>query len=322
MPGSYSLVVSNWSRFQPRALSATWLRRCWCRQRSLYNLSRAFAPARVVDNIFRRREMEQRPLRTSGSSMARTFRVRDHTGLRDFLNISRWQNLGTYNLVASNITGVTVSTNVLLTIGPVACWGRNTSGQCLPPAGLTNVVGIAGAADYSVSVQSDGSLTSWTPAKPTTPVLTNAVAVSAGASDQGHALMADGTIVGWGSGTFGTGFTNGVPAGIGNVVALRHDGSGSLFLRSDGTVGAIPLGSSPTGLTKVVAIAAGVNNQNLALRSDGTVVEWSASLAAAGTSAITNPVPGLSNVCGNCGRICTVFGFEVGRAELSDRGID
>ncbi|MGZ4964793.1 MAG: hypothetical protein ACXWC8_19725, partial [Limisphaerales bacterium] len=99
---------------------------------------------------------------------------------------------------------------------------------------------------------------------------------------------ADGTFTGWGGA--------GVSPGITNVIAIADGNGNSLFLRSDGTVAAIPAGYTPLGLTKIVAIAAGAGNQNLALRSDGTVLEWGISLAGAGTTAITNPVPGLSNV--------------------------
>ncbi len=175
----------------------------------------------------------------------------------------------------------------MLTVGPVACWGRNNANQCLPPAGLSNVVGIAGAANYSVSVRSDGSLTAWGMNFSLFPQ-SNAVAVSAGPNDAGHALLADGTVVGWGGG--------GVSSGLTNIVAIADGWNSSLFLRSDGTVAAMPVGNTPTGLTKITAIAAAANNQYLALRSDGTVLEWGASLTTSGTTAITNPVPGLSNV--------------------------
>ncbi|MGZ4964778.1 MAG: immunoglobulin domain-containing protein, partial [Limisphaerales bacterium] len=70
-------------------------------------------------------------------------------------------DLGTYNLVASNVAGVTVSSNAVLTLGPVACWGRNNANQCLPPPGLTNVVGIGGAANYSAGLKSDGTISAW-----------------------------------------------------------------------------------------------------------------------------------------------------------------
>ncbi|MGZ5529076.1 MAG: immunoglobulin domain-containing protein, partial [Limisphaerales bacterium] len=196
-------------------------------------------------------------------------------------------DLGTYNLVASNVAGVTVSSNAVLTLGPVACWGRNNANQCLPPPGLTNVVGIGGAANYSAGLKSDGTISAWGANFSLLP-MSNVVAVSLGSVDQGHALFADGTFTGWGGA--------GVSPGITNVIAIADGNGNSLFLRSDGTVAAIPAGYTPLGLTKIVAIAAGAGNQNLALRSDGTVLEWGISLAGAGTTAITNPVPGLSNV--------------------------
>jgi len=42
-------------------------------------------------------------------------------------------NLGTYQVIAQNSMGTATSTVAQLTFGPVAAWGDNSFGQCLPP---------------------------------------------------------------------------------------------------------------------------------------------------------------------------------------------
>ena len=117
------------------------------------------------------------------------------------------------------------------------------------PAGLSNVVGIAGGAFHSL------------------------------------ALKADGTVAAWGAGTTNTGTSpnsgqSAVPGGLGNAMAVAAGYYHSLALLTDGTVigwGDNRYGqtNSPAGLTNVVAIASGAYH-NLALKADGTVVVWGA----------------------------------------------
>src|SRR5436190_3484095 len=118
--------------------------------------------------------------------------------------------------------------------------------------------------------------------------LTNIVAVAAGLEDA-LALRADGTVVAWGANDYG--ITN-VPAAATNVVSIS---SGWLFhtaLRADGTVvtwGALP--PAPSGLSNVVAIAAGGHQFCLALKQDRTVIAWGYN-----GSGQTNVPAGLTNV--------------------------
>src|ERR1019366_8831820 len=70
-------------------------------------------------------------------------------------------NLGFYHLVASNSIGVAVSADAQLTFGPVAAWGRNLSGESLPPPGLSNVISLAGGIGTSFAVRTDGTVVSW-----------------------------------------------------------------------------------------------------------------------------------------------------------------
>jgi alpha-tubulin suppressor-like RCC1 family protein len=121
-------------------------------------------------------------------------------------------------------------------------------------------------------------------------ILNDAAAVSAGIYHS-LALKSNGTVVGWGIDLAGqaTGYvpkgtdhTNGpvVIAGrpLDNVVAISAEWSHSLALKRDGTV--IEWGAPLPGktfelssLSNITAIAAG-NEHNLALKRDGTVIGW------------------------------------------------
>jgi alpha-tubulin suppressor-like RCC1 family protein len=86
------------------------------------------------------------------------------------------------------------------------------------------------------------------------------------------ALKRDGTVIGWG--------TRVAPKGLSNVVAIAVadlDFGYDLALRDDGSVVQWErngtLVPGPTEATNVIAIAAG-SSQSLALRNDGTVIEW------------------------------------------------
>jgi alpha-tubulin suppressor-like RCC1 family protein len=232
-------------------------------------------------------------------------------------------DLGFYRLVASNSVGGAVSADAQLTFGPVAAWGFNTFGQCLPPPGLSNVISVAGGIGTSLAVRTDGTVVSWgssvgtnVPASasnvvavaatgqvgnfalradgtvvswagPIPPALSNVVSVAAG-FNFGMALRAEGTVVGWGNPPFAT-----VPAGLNHVKAVACGFTHSLALRSDGTVfawGNNVYGQTnvPAGLTNVTAIAAGYMH-SLALKADGTVVAW-------GSGSGTNLPAGLTNI--------------------------
>jgi hypothetical protein len=153
------------------------------------------------------------------------------------------------------------------------------------PEGLTTVRQLAIGTSHVVALKTDGTVVAWglnTSGQTNVPsTLTDVIAVTAGATGS-IALKRDGTVVGWGS----TNFRN-VPTTLSGVVAISSCGAGSnggthiLALKSDGTVvawGNNANGQStvPTGLTNVVAIAAG-GFVSLALKADGTVVAWGSS---------------------------------------------
>jgi autotransporter-associated beta strand protein len=116
--------------------------------------------------------------------------------------------------------------------------------------------------------------------------LTNAVAISAGLT---HALAvtSGGTVAAWGDNSSGQ--TN-VPSDLSNVVSVAAASYGkSLALKSDGTVLEWGSETAPPGLSGITAIAAG--GISMALTSNRTVVAWGVGLA-------TNVPSGLSNVTG------------------------
>jgi alpha-tubulin suppressor-like RCC1 family protein len=197
-------------------------------------------------------------------------------------------DLGTYQIAVSNAAGIILSSNALLTFGPVAAWGQNVAGQCLTPPGLTNVIAVAADNNYSLAVKSDGTVLGWGLGAGLPPGLSNAV--SAAAFSYGPVvLLSSGAVV-------STSVSSPPPPAAGsNVVAVASGISHALALRAEGTVLAWapatvppPQAKVPPGLTHVIAIAAG-SSQSLALRDDGTVVAW-------GVGAVTNVPAGLSNV--------------------------
>ncbi len=204
--------------------------------------------------------------------------------------------LGFYQLVASNTMGIAVSSSAQLTFGPVAAWGRNLSGECLPPPGLTNVIGVAGNSSASFAVKSDGHIVSWGAGTLTNipASVSNVIAVSTSDGGGDLALRSDGTVVAWG----GTS-----PLGLSNIVSVAAGVQFQLALRAEGTVTSIGI-SFPAGLNHVIAISSGYTSA-LALRSDGTVV-------AAGAGIATNVPANLANA------VAVAAGYTYGMALKSD----
>ena len=194
--------------------------------------------------------------------------------------------IGFYQVVASNSAGMATSSVAQLTFGPVAAWGRNLNNESLPPPNLSGVVAIAGNSGAGFAVRTNGLIVSWgrgsfPAATNIPPSATNIVAISTQA-DSGVALRADGTVVGWNAQ---------IPV-LSNIVSVAAGGNNfGLALRAEGTVtnwGVISYGAPPAGLGRVIAIAAGYTH-SLALRSDGTVAGW-------GVGVGTNVPAGLSGV--------------------------
>lgn len=171
--------------------------------------------------------------------------------------------------------------------GRVLAWGENTFGQSTVPAGLDNVVAVAGGANHSLALKQDGTVAAWgwnQYGQSTIPAgLNDLVAIAAGEAHN-LALRSTGTVVAWGYSGYGV---NTVPTGLNSVVAIAAGSYHNLALKADGTVvawGNTTTGATsvPAGLSGVVAIAAGVNH-SLALKQDGTVVAWGNGTAGAST---------------------------------------
>ena len=164
----------------------------------------------------------------------------------------------------------------LRTDGTIMAWGNNLNG-----AALGYSTEPASRAEGSVRLQGE--------------VLRDIIAVAASCgSDQESfslALRGEGTVRAWGGNSFGQ---TTVPADLNSVVAISAGYLQALALRKDGTIVSWGQGQPPpAGLSNVVAIAAGgESGRNVALKSDGTVVDWPVISARYGS---TVP-PGLSNV--------------------------
>ncbi len=166
--------------------------------------------------------------------------------------------------------------------GTVVGWGHSYMGVLDIPDGLNNVVDIETTWDYVVALKRDGTIVQWRYTR-LPEGLTDVAAVSIN-SINAMALKRDGTVV----------CDDDPPAGLNDVVAISEGGDRNyLALKRDGTVvqwkyefshyehtGGGLVGiyelqilSPPLGLSDVVAIDANYNSY-LALKSDGTVVEW------------------------------------------------
>jgi len=116
--------------------------------------------------------------------------------------------------------------------------------------------------------------------------------ISAGSWGSVLVVKSDGTVFATGDNSAGQ---CNVPAGLTGVVAVAAGSSSSMALKSDGTVvewGTLTSGRAPAGLSGVVAIARGTDHA-LALKSNGTVVAWGYNSAGQ-----TNVPASLANVVG------------------------
>jgi alpha-tubulin suppressor-like RCC1 family protein len=194
------------------------------------------------------------------------------------VGLAAWQPFF-YRVVASNNLGVVRGPVQMGGLGTsVVAWGDNSYGQTNVPAGLSNVVAVAGGSTHSAALRNDGTVAAWgensSGQTNVPPGLSNVVALAVGYRHN-LALRDNGTIVAWGYNYYGQ--TN-VPPDLANVVAIAAGGNHSLALRNDGTVAAWGNNASgqtnvPADLVNVVAVAAG-SSHSLALRSDGTVAAW------------------------------------------------
>lgn len=172
--------------------------------------------------------------------------------------------------------------------GTVMGWGFNRSGQATgsteagaeTSAGLvrinqqilSNVVAVSAGWTFSLGLKKDGSIAEWGAEKQMMPENIDGLVAIASGPQYCLALKRDGTVIGWGE--------TKTPSGLSNVIAIavpRERVGNNLALRSDGTVLEWSNGGGDAhihgGLSNVVAIAAGAVHY-LALKKDGTVSGW------------------------------------------------
>ncbi|RED55707.1 RCC1 domain-containing protein [Cohnella lupini] len=156
--------------------------------------------------------------------------------------------------------------------GTVTQWGSNLDMDLNYPEDLSGVTAISAAYDSIMALKSDRTVVQWGRTYAYVPEgLSNVVAIAQGTFHH-LALKSNGTVVGWAySGSFSGAD---VPANLSQVTAIAAGSGFSLALKSNGTV--VSWGSQtevPADLSNVVKIAAG-GGHSLALKSDGTVVAW------------------------------------------------
>ncbi len=197
--------------------------------------------------------------------------------------------------VLSNVTAIAAGGShslALKTDGTVVGWGDNSVGEAVghPTAypGMTNgqvqidgivldkVKAIAAGRANSLALKEDSSIVSFGAyngqEKIKLPSGLSNVVAVAAGWIYGMALYSDGTITNWGQ--------TKVLSGISNVVAIAASedwGSDDLALKKDGTVlewdNRICVPTIVAGLSNVVAISAG-SGRSLALLQNGNVYEW------------------------------------------------
>jgi alpha-tubulin suppressor-like RCC1 family protein len=182
--------------------------------------------------------------------------------------------------------------------GAVLAWGDNFFGKAIglpspPPYRVCGIVrprgntlikprSVVAARDFSMAIDENGTVITW--GENSIPLWgTNAAAIAA---EEGYSwvLSRNGTVLGWPARLSHPGAVGPeeVP-GLSNVVAISvgpgGNGTRGLALTSKGTV--LRWGNEtihrdatpPSGLSSIVAVAAGYNH-SLALRSNGSVVGW------------------------------------------------
>jgi hypothetical protein len=175
-------------------------------------------------------------------------------------------------------TGVT-HTCGLKSDGTVACWGTDSHGQTVVPAGLEDVTQVTAGAFHTCALRSNGTVACWgnSPLSflPIPGDLSDATQVDAGGNST-CAVRNGGTVVCWGSTERGK---TDVPADLAAITQVSVGSPYACALRSEGTVrcwgtdDTWGVTNPPADLVDVTQVSAG-DLHACALRSDGTVRCW------------------------------------------------
>lgn len=173
---------------------------------------------------------------------------------------------------ATNFEEYDAGTNPMSTM--VIAWGNNAYGQCNVPAGLRDVVAVAGGTNFSLALRADGRVVVWgygdfgqtnVPSD-----LTNAAAISANWWDA-LALRSNGVPAQWG------GLTNMPPASATNLTGVSMGYGYGFGVKSDKTLAAWGVASFrtnvPAHVTNVIATAAATDH-GVVLQANGRVLAW------------------------------------------------
>jgi len=201
-----------------------------------------------------------------------------------------------FRLVVSNGAATAYGFDQLLDEANVVVWGANASRQAVVPAGLNDVVAIAGAYGHSLVLRNNGMAVGWGEnalGQATVPANLNNLLAIAGGEFYSMVLRNNGTVTEWGDQSI-------VPAGLSNVVAIAGGTYARLALKNNGLVTAwganfSQLTNVPAGFSNAVAIAGGLYH-SLAIKNNGTVVAWGNNI-----DGQLNVPAGLTNVVGIAG---------------------
>jgi alpha-tubulin suppressor-like RCC1 family protein len=183
---------------------------------------------------------------------------------------------------ASDPNNPAVTPNTIRPAGAVIAWGSNEEGQANVPAGLTNVIQVAGGTYYSAALRRTGEVVAWGHngwQETNVPTLarSNVVAISPSASRGQTVLLGSGEVLGWGDPGYGQ--TNVPERAKRGIVEVSAGSRHSMALTAQGEV--LVWGDNQLGQTNVPVLArSGIRSISaggyhcLALAQDGRVVAW------------------------------------------------
>lgn len=145
-----------------------------------------------------------------------------------------FQHSGVYSLAVWNSYGSVTNLISRVTVSPVVAWGTASGSVTNVPESTSNVVAVAAGTYHALGLRTDGTVAAWGTSNG---IVTNSWVAS-------------------------------------NVVAIAAgESSLSLALATDGRLVSWGYGDLPDPVTNVVAVANG-SYGTLAVRSDGTVIQW------------------------------------------------